>query len=254
MSFKFKKNVLGLLDSAISGLLTVNRVVSARNNFNGVHNTNIFIEEIRRKNSEDKLKKDTKEEDKLKEYLKVDKDENQFYFKDKFADIKSEEKIQVEKPNPTQKMEFNDDQSSTKFKEPNLNDLSKQTNSGEAERIIPRQDIDLKIDIKEEIINQTEEQKEDPFLIKSDKLKFAGKQTKIPVTAFSRMMNFGMLGASLISNTLTQMAIDRVSFSKKEEEQKTFSHYLVNETNAERLSRTLCKMRGAALKLGQILR
>jgi len=40
----------------------------------------------------------------------------------------------------------------------------------------------------------------------------------------------------------------------KENKDKSFSKYLVTENNAERLSRTLCKMRGAALKLGQILR
>jgi aarF domain-containing kinase len=95
--------------------------------------------------------------------------------------------------------------------------------------------------------NQSKE--EESYLIKSDKV-FIGKASKIPTTSFSRAMNFGLLGASLLTNSLSMMVKDKVTLNS---EDKKFSSYLINESNAERLSRTLCKMRGAALKLGQIL-
>jgi hypothetical protein len=58
-----------------------------------------------------------------------------------------------------------------------------------------------------------EEIKEEPFLIKSDKLKFHGKSSRIPVSSFSRAVNFGMLGVSLLGNTLSQKFIDKVIIS-----------------------------------------
>lgn len=51
-----------------------------------------------------------------------------------------------------------------------------------------------------------------PILIKSDKIKFVGKQTKLPVSSFSRALNFGVLGASILTNTLGNVLIDKVFF------------------------------------------
>jgi hypothetical protein len=56
-------------------------------------------------------------------------------------------------------------------------------------------------------------EKDEPFLIKSDKLKFVAKSSRIPVTSFSRAMNMGMLGISLLGNSLSQAFIDKVKDS-----------------------------------------
>lgn len=48
------------------------------------------------------------------------------------------------------------------------------------------------------------------FLIKTDKLNFVGKHSRIPVSPMSRAFNFGILGVAMIGSGITNMMIDKV--------------------------------------------
>ncbi|XP_072313935.1 atypical kinase COQ8A, mitochondrial [Eucyclogobius newberryi] len=80
------------------------------------------------------------------------------------------------------------------------------------------------------------------------------RERKVPVTRLGRLANFGGLAVGLGFGALTEMA--KKSFKQSEPGDKKpvlDSNPFLNEANAERIVRTLCKVRGAALKLGQVL-
>lgn len=79
------------------------------------------------------------------------------------------------------------------------------------------------------------------------------RERKVPTTSFSRALGFAGLGAGLAWGTLQESA-KRLVFGTPnvQGKQSALSPYL-SEKNAERLALALCRMRGAALKLGQML-
>ncbi|KAK1408909.1 hypothetical protein QVD17_41061 [Tagetes erecta] len=79
------------------------------------------------------------------------------------------------------------------------------------------------------------------------------KERKVPSTPFSRALGFAGLGAGIVWGTFQESA-RRVVFGRNELQgnQSAISPFL-SEKNAERLALALCRMRGAALKLGQML-
>ncbi|XP_041994222.1 protein ABC transporter 1, mitochondrial [Salvia splendens] len=79
------------------------------------------------------------------------------------------------------------------------------------------------------------------------------RERKVPSTPFSRAIGFAGLGAGLAWGTFQESA-KRVLYGTPESEnsQQAVSPFL-SERNAERLALALCRMRGAALKLGQML-
>lgn len=79
------------------------------------------------------------------------------------------------------------------------------------------------------------------------------RERKVPTTSFSRALGFAGLGAGLAWGTLQESA-KRLVFGEAnvQGQQSVVSPYL-SERNAERLALALCRMRGAALKLGQML-
>ncbi|XP_023743628.1 protein ABC transporter 1, mitochondrial [Lactuca sativa] len=79
------------------------------------------------------------------------------------------------------------------------------------------------------------------------------KERRVPSTPFSRALGFAGLGAGLAWGTVQESA-KRLVFgnTKSENKQSALSPFL-SEKNAERLALALCRMRGAALKLGQML-
>ncbi|KAJ8565792.1 hypothetical protein K7X08_008368 [Anisodus acutangulus] len=79
------------------------------------------------------------------------------------------------------------------------------------------------------------------------------RERKVPTTSFSRALGFAGLGAGLAWGTL-QESTKRLVFGTPnvQGKQSALSPYL-SEKNAERLALALCRMRGAALKLGQML-
>eukprot|EP00741_Cyanophora_paradoxa_P004046 tig00000760_g3930.t1 len=83
------------------------------------------------------------------------------------------------------------------------------------------------------------------------------KERSVPSTPISRVWHFGGLGLSLAAGTLTELA--KRTLGPKEapsasgyDKGKVYAAVL-SEANAERLAEALCRMRGAALKLGQML-
>ncbi|XP_067875024.1 atypical kinase COQ8B, mitochondrial [Heterodontus francisci] len=81
------------------------------------------------------------------------------------------------------------------------------------------------------------------------------RERKVPSSRISRLANFGGLAVSLGLGALAEVAKKSVSRNQKSSENKGLldSNPFLSEANAERIVDTLCKVRGAALKIGQML-
>ncbi|KAJ8748583.1 hypothetical protein K2173_003485 [Erythroxylum novogranatense] len=79
------------------------------------------------------------------------------------------------------------------------------------------------------------------------------RERRVPSTPFSRALGFAGLGAGLAWGTIQESA-KRLAFGAQnsQDKQSALSPFL-SDKNAERLALALCRMRGAALKLGQML-
>ncbi|XP_078145462.1 atypical kinase COQ8A, mitochondrial isoform X2 [Centroberyx gerrardi] len=80
------------------------------------------------------------------------------------------------------------------------------------------------------------------------------RERKVPVTRIGRLVNFGGLAVGLGIGAIAEVA--KKSLKPQQEGDKKAildSSAFLSEANAERIVRTLCKVRGAALKLGQML-
>uniref|UniRef100_A0A1A7WXU9 Atypical kinase COQ8A, mitochondrial n=2 Tax=Iconisemion striatum TaxID=60296 RepID=A0A1A7WXU9_9TELE len=80
------------------------------------------------------------------------------------------------------------------------------------------------------------------------------RERKVPVTRIGRLVNFGGLAFGLGFGALAEVA--KNSLKPKQHGSKKAvldSNPFLSEANAERIVRTLCKVRGAALKIGQML-
>lgn len=119
--------------------------------------------------------------------------------------------------------------------------------------ISPKQFVDKeewdKLNIRKEI-TETDQVATIDHIVKSDKAKFIAKSSKVSSSAFSRGLKFANLGVGIAASGVKDMIMDKASFNGIN---KSFRSYLVNESSADRLSMTLCKLRGAALKFGQII-
>lgn len=80
-------------------------------------------------------------------------------------------------------------------------------------------------------------------------LKVVAKQRTVPSTRIGRVVSFGQLFAGLGVGTVAEMTKGALGLGKA----KTVREAFLSPQNAERIVDTLCKVRGAALKLGQIL-
>ena len=78
-----------------------------------------------------------------------------------------------------------------------------------------------------------------------------GVAKAVPAGPWSRAYNFGKLGLSILGGGITEAIKQNIGIS---DSQKGTKSYFLNEKNAEKISLALCKMRGAPLKLGQVLR
>ncbi|XP_075043131.1 atypical kinase COQ8B, mitochondrial [Mixophyes fleayi] len=90
---------------------------------------------------------------------------------------------------------------------------------------------------------------------KRQKISERARERKVPVSRISRMANFGGLAVSLGIGALTEVAKQSLSQEKKSEAGRSIleTNTFMSEANAERFVDTLCKVRGAALKIGQML-
>ena len=68
----------------------------------------------------------------------------------------------------------------------------------------------------------------------------------IPVSRFSRALNFASLGLKLTFGTAAEATSRLFNYNKS-------SSIVLNDSNADILAASLCRMRGAALKIGQML-
>uniref|UniRef100_A0A8C3AH54 Atypical kinase COQ8A, mitochondrial n=1 Tax=Cyclopterus lumpus TaxID=8103 RepID=A0A8C3AH54_CYCLU len=73
------------------------------------------------------------------------------------------------------------------------------------------------------------------------------RERKVPVTRIARLVNFGGLAIGLGIGAIVEVA------KKSDTKSVLASSAFLSEANAQRIVRTLCKVRGAALKLGQML-
>uniref|UniRef100_A0AAX7VR57 Atypical kinase COQ8A, mitochondrial n=1 Tax=Astatotilapia calliptera TaxID=8154 RepID=A0AAX7VR57_ASTCA len=79
------------------------------------------------------------------------------------------------------------------------------------------------------------------------------RERKVPVTRISRLANFGGLAVGLGIGALAEFAKKSIRQNGENRKAVLDSSPFLSEANAERIVRTLCKVRGAALKLGQML-
>jgi aarF domain-containing kinase len=83
------------------------------------------------------------------------------------------------------------------------------------------------------------------------------RERRVPATPLGRAMGFAGLGMSLIGGTVVDKIADTFSLSSSSSSSSSKAigagNAFVTEKNAERLAATLCRMRGAALKLGQMI-
>ncbi|CAJ0936587.1 unnamed protein product [Ranitomeya imitator] len=81
------------------------------------------------------------------------------------------------------------------------------------------------------------------------------RERKVPVTRIGRLANFGGLAVGLGIGALAEVAKKSLGPKGDNNGKKSVmeSSPFLSEANAERIVRTLCKVRGAALKLGQML-
>ncbi|XP_071922608.1 protein ABC transporter 1, mitochondrial-like isoform X1 [Coffea arabica] len=79
------------------------------------------------------------------------------------------------------------------------------------------------------------------------------RERRVPSTPFSRALGFAGLGAGLAWGTFQESAKRLVFGNPNLQEKQSVVSPFLSEKNAERLALALCRMRGAALKLGQML-
>uniref|UniRef100_A0A8C9RWD6 Atypical kinase COQ8A, mitochondrial n=3 Tax=Scleropages formosus TaxID=113540 RepID=A0A8C9RWD6_SCLFO len=80
------------------------------------------------------------------------------------------------------------------------------------------------------------------------------RERKVPVTRIGRLANFGGLAVGLGIGALAEVAKQSLKSEDRTGGRKAvLDSPFLSEANVERIVRTLCKVRGAALKLGQML-
>lgn len=85
------------------------------------------------------------------------------------------------------------------------------------------------------------------------KLSDRAKERKVPATRISRLVNFGGLAVGLGIGAIAEVAKQSLGGKQKGDMGALLDSPLLSEANAERIVNTLCKVRGAALKIGQML-
>lgn len=85
------------------------------------------------------------------------------------------------------------------------------------------------------------------------KLSDRARERKVPATRISRLVNFGGLAVGLGIGAIAEVAKQSLGGKQKGDTSSLLDSPLLSEANAERIVSTLCKVRGAALKIGQML-
>ncbi|CAN9511100.1 unnamed protein product [Ophioblennius macclurei] len=92
-------------------------------------------------------------------------------------------------------------------------------------------------------------------LVKPTKQKLSdrAKERKVPATRISRLVNFGGLAVGLGIGAIAEVAKQSLGGKQRGDMNALLDSPFLSEANAERIVNTLCKVRGAALKIGQML-
>ncbi|XP_056157788.1 atypical kinase COQ8B, mitochondrial [Lampris incognitus] len=85
------------------------------------------------------------------------------------------------------------------------------------------------------------------------KLSDRSRERKVPATRISRLVNFGGLAVGLGIGAIAEVAKQSLGGKRAGDMGALLDSPLLSEANAERIVSTLCKVRGAALKIGQML-
>ena len=85
------------------------------------------------------------------------------------------------------------------------------------------------------------------------KLSSAAQERRVPANRLTRVAAFGSLGIGLGVGVLAEASRRAVGLKPPSTGAGLDGSLVLSEANAERIVATLCKVRGAALKLGQIL-
>lgn len=85
------------------------------------------------------------------------------------------------------------------------------------------------------------------------KLSSAARERRVPASRISRVASFASLGVGLGLGIVAEASRRVVSGGGQGSGAKLDGSLILNEANAERIVATLCRVRGAALKLGQML-
>ncbi|XP_033733779.1 atypical kinase COQ8A, mitochondrial-like [Pecten maximus] len=83
------------------------------------------------------------------------------------------------------------------------------------------------------------------------KLRPSARERKVPANMVSRLSSYGGLAVGLLAGTIGEVGKRKLGLSKPDDSNTT--GIFINEANAERVVNTLCRARGAALKLGQMI-
>uniref|UniRef100_A0A1B6KC95 ABC1 atypical kinase-like domain-containing protein n=1 Tax=Graphocephala atropunctata TaxID=36148 RepID=A0A1B6KC95_9HEMI len=88
---------------------------------------------------------------------------------------------------------------------------------------------------------------------KKQSLSETAKQRSVPSSRLGRMISFGSLAAGLGIGTVAEVTRRSLGLAETPTVGTTLDSAFLSPANAERIVDTLCKVRGAALKIGQIL-
>ena len=129
----------------------------------------------------------------------------------------------------------------------------KQTNQQQVNQQQVNQKKQQQIDeqqINQRKINQQQQQqiKNNNYILADQKLSERSKATKVPSTRLGRIVSYGELAAGLGLGTFVELSKRQLGLIDPSNLSPFF-----NDANANRIVKTLCKVRGAALKIGQIL-
>lgn len=106
-----------------------------------------------------------------------------------------------------------------------------------------------------EDIRKARETKVPPIQPHKQMLSERAREKRVPATRLGRLANFGGLAVSIGIGTVVEAVKKSFRDERNEKGQRVLldSSTVLSDTNAERIVKTLCKVRGAALKLGQML-
>uniref|UniRef100_A0A1A8DUL1 AarF domain containing kinase 4 n=1 Tax=Nothobranchius kadleci TaxID=1051664 RepID=A0A1A8DUL1_NOTKA len=104
-----------------------------------------------------------------------------------------------------------------------------------------------------EDMRKAREVKQAPVKPARQKLSDHARERKVPTTRISRLANFGGLAVGLGLGAIAEVAKQSLGGKQKGDTRALLDSPFLSEANAERIVNTLCKVRGAALKIGQML-